>query len=260
MLEVIEAHLYDYPKYYDLVFGSDWKAEFDFLRACFKKHAERPVRRLFEPACGTGRLLIKFAETGFDVAGNDLNPHAVEFCNARFRRRGFEPAAVVGDMADFRIRPKVDAAFNMINSFRHLSTEHTARSHLQCVARALAKGGLYVLGLHLTPTKGERVDRESWSARRGNLAVNSTMWSKGLDLRKRIEPLGMTFDVYTPTRQFRIVEEMVYRTYTASQMKRLLRGVAELDVVATYDFVYDINDAVTIGPETEDVVFVLRKR
>ena len=27
--EVIRAHLYDFPKYYDLVFGSDWKAEFE---------------------------------------------------------------------------------------------------------------------------------------------------------------------------------------------------------------------------------------
>jgi hypothetical protein len=29
------ANLYDYPRYYDLVFGSDWKAEFDFLTAAF---------------------------------------------------------------------------------------------------------------------------------------------------------------------------------------------------------------------------------
>jgi SAM-dependent methyltransferase len=256
----IQGHLYDYPKYYDLVFGSDWKAEFDFLQACFRKHAPRPVRRLFEPACGTGRLLIKFAEAGHDVAGNDLNPRAVEFCNARFGRRGLAPAAVVGDMADFRLRRKVDAAFNMINSFRHLPSEQFARSHLRCVARALGKGGLYILGLHLTPTKGGRVDREEWSARRGNLAVVSKLWTKGIDLKKRAERIGMTFDVYTPTKQFRIVDEMVYRTYTAPQMRRLLAGVPELEVVETYDFVYDVDDPITIGPATEDVVFVLRKK
>jgi hypothetical protein len=72
------------------------------------------------------------------VLGNDLNPKAVEYCNARFRRRGFPPAAVVGDMADFRLARKVDAAFNPINSFRHLATERAAESHLRCVAAALA--------------------------------------------------------------------------------------------------------------------------
>ena len=26
-----DATIYDFPKYYDLVYGSDWKAEFDFI-------------------------------------------------------------------------------------------------------------------------------------------------------------------------------------------------------------------------------------
>ena len=53
-MEVIRGNLYDYPKYYDLLFGSDWKAEFGFLESCFEKHARRPVRRLFEPAAARG--------------------------------------------------------------------------------------------------------------------------------------------------------------------------------------------------------------
>ena len=175
-MEEIHASLYDYPKYYDLLFGSDWKAEFDFLGACFEQHARRPVRRLFEPACGTGRLMVKFASAGYEVSGNDLNSKAVAYCNARLQRLGFPPSASVGDMADFRLRRKVDAAFSTINSFRHLATERAAEDHLRCVAGALGKGGLYVLGFHLTPTREPTCDEESWSARRGNLAVCSRMW------------------------------------------------------------------------------------
>jgi SAM-dependent methyltransferase len=260
MTEILTAHLYDFPKYYDLIFGSDWKAEFDFLEDCFEKHAGRVVRRLFEPACGTGRLLIKFAEAGYDVQGNDLNPKAVAFCNARFTRRGHKPAAVVGDMADFRLRKKVDAAFNTINSFRHLASERLAESHLRCIANSLNKGGIYVLGLHLTPTTGPRIEQESWSARRGNLTVNSSMWSETLDLKKRNEHIGMTFDVYTPTRHFRIADTMDYRTYTARQMRALLSRVPEFEVAALYDFTYDIDTPIDITPETEDVVFILRKK
>jgi hypothetical protein len=112
----------------------------------------------------------------------------------------------------------------------------------------------------VTPTKGQRVDREEWSARRGNLAVVSKLWTRAIDLKKRVERIGMTFDVYTPTKQFRIADEMEHRTYTARQMRRLLAGVPELETVETYDFVYDIHDPITIAPETEDVVFVLRKK
>lgn len=260
MPDVIRGNLYDYPKYYDLLFGSDWKAEFDFLQACFKKHAGRRVRRVFEPACGTGRLLIKLAQAGYTVAGNDLNPSAVDYCNARLARHGFSGSVTVGDMANFRVRRRFDAAFNMINSFRHLSTEEQARSHLQCMADAVARGGLYLLGLHLIPARGDRSEEESWSSRRGNLVINSHMWSKAIDLRRRMEQLGMRLDVYTPTKHLRIDDEMLYRTYNARQMNALLRRVPEWELAETYDFTYDIDEPIRVTSTTEDVVYVLRRR
>ena len=133
-METIAGHLYDFPKYYDLIFGSDWAAEFKFLKAGIAKYAKRPIKRIFEPACGTGRLMIQFAKSGYEVAGNDLNDKAVAYCNERLKRHGFKPTAVVGDMADFKVKKKFDAAFNMINTVRHLPTEQTAQAHLRCVA------------------------------------------------------------------------------------------------------------------------------
>jgi len=259
-METIHESLYDYPKYYDLLFGSDWKTEFDFLEACFERYAQRPVRRLFEPACGTGRLLAKFATAGYEVAGNDLNARAVEYCNARLQRLGFSPTAVVADMADFRLRRKVDGAFNTINSFRHLPDERAAESHLRCVAAALAKGGLYILGLHLTPAGTPTADEECWSARRGHLAVTSRLWSIAVDRRRRRERVGMTVDVHTPTRQFRLAEEMSFRTYTAAQLRRLLRRITALELVETHDFAYSLDRPIDVDDQTEDVVYVLRKR
>ena len=125
--EMLEGHLYDYPAYYDLIFGSDCAAELLFFEDCFEKFSGRTVRRLFEPACGTGRLLYRLARSGYTVAGNDLNPHAVAYCNARLERAGLTPSATVGDMSSFRVRKKVDAAFNTINSVRHLGSETAAR-------------------------------------------------------------------------------------------------------------------------------------
>ncbi len=258
-METLHANLYDYPKYYDLLFGSDWRAEFNFLRACFDKHARRPVWRLFEPACGTGRLLMRFAEAGFEVSGNDLNAKAIEYCNARLVRRGFPASAVVGDMADFRVRRKVDAAMNTINSFRHLPDEPTAEAHLQCMADALAKGGIYVLGLHLIPAGKPICDEESWSARRGNLTVSSNMWSITIDRRRRTERVGLTVDVQTPNREFQLSEEFTFRTYTARQFRQLLAGVPKLELAETYDFDYDIHRPIQVGSRTEDVIYVLRK-
>ncbi len=261
MTETIEAKLFDHPKYYDLIYRAGCNEELAFLLACFDRHAGRPVRRIFEPACGTGRLLVRLARCGFEVAGNDLNSHAVRYCNDRLARHGFPRSARVGDMAAFRVPQPADAAFNLINSFRHLLSEAAAISHLRCVAGALARGGLYLLGLHLTPTRGPVVvEDESWSARRGRLSADLHMWTRKRDVRRRREVLGLTIDVATPARRLRIRDEMHYRTYTAPQVRRLLADVPRLEVVQTFDFCYEVDHPIVVGPETEDVIYVLRKR
>jgi SAM-dependent methyltransferase len=259
-LETIKGHLYDFPKYYDLIFGADWKSEFQFLEATFNKYSKRPVKKLFEPACGTGRLLIKLAEAGYEVAGNDLNQHAVDFCNQRFARKGLKPVATVGDMANFKLKGKVDAAFNLINTVRHLESEEAIQNHLACVAEALAKGGIYLLGLHLTPATPAKCTEERWSATRGALTVNSCLWSIETNLKTRIERIGVTYDVKTPSKVFRIEDETVFRTYTAAQMAMLILQEPKFELVATHDFRYDIDEPITINTQTEDVVYVLRRK
>jgi SAM-dependent methyltransferase len=260
MSETINANLYDFPKYYDLIFGSDWKAEFDFLKDCFAKHAKRTVKRVFEPACGTGRLLVKLGQDGYEVSGNDLNERAIKFCNDRFERHGLPRSAFVGDMADFRLKKKVDAAFNMINSFRHLATEKEAVAHLKCVAEALNKGGLYMLGLHLTPVDDDWEGEEEWHARRGNLSVISKLWTAGFDRKTRMEKLNLRLDATTPTKSFTLNDVMFYRTYTRFEIKSLIKKIPAFEIVETYDFCYDIDDPIVVDEATEDVVYVLRKK
>jgi SAM-dependent methyltransferase len=254
------ANLYDYPRYYDLVFGSDWKAEVEFLRAAFARFAGGRVRRVFEPACGTGRLLFRLGAAGYDVSGLDLNPRAVQYCNQRLARHGLGAGVFVGDMSSFKLPRKVDAAFNMINSFRHLLSEEAARRHLRCVASALRRGGLYALGLHLTPTEGVPLSEESWSARRGHLSINTHLETFDLDLRRRTERCTMRMDVFTPKNSFQIIDELVFRTYTRAQLRSLLATVPELEQVAAFDFSYNLDDPIEILATTQDVVLILRKQ
>ncbi|HOA51217.1 MAG: class I SAM-dependent methyltransferase [Thermogutta sp.] len=258
-MEVVRQSVYDYPKYYDVLFGSDWKAEYDFLCDCFEYYAKRPVRRVFEPACGTGRLLFRFAQAGYEVAGLDLNEKAVEYCNRRFQRLGLSAHVWVGDMADFRVKRKYDAAFNTINSFRHLTDDKSAMGHLACMREALAKGGLYILGFHLTPNRPPKCTEESWVVRRGHLQVNSWMKTLSLDRQRREEKVYLQFDVYTPRRSFRIVNEFVFRTYTWQQFHRLLQRVGGWEIAGTHDFAYRIDEPITVDDYTEDVVYVLRR-
>ncbi len=243
-----------------MVFGADCAAECKFILACGAKYLRGEPRRLFEPACGTGRLLFALAKRGYQVGGLDLNPKAVEFCNARFRRHQMPEPAMVADMADFRVRRRYDIAFNTINSFRHLSTESAARNHLNCMGRAVRVGGLYLLGIHLTPTRVPPSETESWSARRGHLAINTHMWTHDRDRAKRVERFGIRFDVHTPSRSFRIVDQLVLRSYTPKQMNRLIRSSGCWETLGTYDFGYEMNHPIEVDDAAEDVVYVLRRK
>ncbi|MDA7980657.1 MAG: class I SAM-dependent methyltransferase [Pirellulales bacterium] len=264
MVKNRDGKLYDHPKYYDVVFGNDWRSEFRFLQECFREHVSGRSQRLFEPACGTGRLLHRFSKAGYQVWGLDLNPHAVRYCNARQRRHQLPETAAVGDMSDFSlvdfgIRRPFDAAFNTINSFRHLDSEAAARGHLRCVANAVRSGGIYVLGFHLTPAHDPFCVEESWEASRGTLTVATRMRTTDINRRTRQEMVEMLVDVRTPAQHNTFQEEMVFRTYSADQARALLRSVPEWNVVSTYDFAYDFDNPMKVDGATEDVVFVLRR-
>ena len=258
-MDIVNESIYDHPKYYDLVFGSDCAAEIAFIVGCGQRYMKGRRTRMFEPACGTGRLLYWLAKRDHEVAGLDLNPKAIEFCNARFRRHGFPETAFVADMSDFRVPRRYDIAFNTINSFRHLSSESAARKHLDCMAQAVRVGGLYLLGVHLTPTEVAPSDTESWSARRGHLSINTHMWFKHRDTKRRVERFGIRFDVHSPSRSFRINDELVLRSYTQRQMDRLIQSSPDWECLETFSFGYDLDDPIEVDGATEDVVYVLRR-
>ena len=67
MVDKLPGNLYDYPSYYDLVYGSDWKAEHDFLIGAFDRFVNGGVQRVLEPACGTGRLIYRLMKHGMEV-------------------------------------------------------------------------------------------------------------------------------------------------------------------------------------------------
>ena len=140
-MELVSGNIYDYPVYYDLVFASDWVAEFKFLEAAFKKHVDGKTKRVLEPACGTGRLLFRMAKKGYVAEGLDLNDKAIAYCNARLKKYDLKQSAWVADMCDFTVKKPFDAAFNTINSFRHLSTEKAAVAHFQAMRERCGRGG-----------------------------------------------------------------------------------------------------------------------
>ncbi|PQO43766.1 class I SAM-dependent methyltransferase [Blastopirellula marina] len=256
----ITADIYDLPEYYDIVFADDWEAEFEFLRFCFDRYVEGDAQRLLEPACGTGRLLVELNDAGYEVAGVELNDKMARYCQQRC------PGAdlLSGDMANFQLRQfaqaePFDAGFNMINSVRHLLSEQKAVSHFRCMAEAIRPGGIYVVGLHLTPTIGDPLEEETWVATRDDVTVTCHLETYDRDLTARIERASLRYDIEKQDAELQVVGDLSFRTYTAEQMEQTLRTAGGWEIAETYDFTYDQVEPIVVDGQSEDVVYVLKR-
>jgi SAM-dependent methyltransferase len=255
-----QVDCYDYPQYWDLAFRSETQLEADFIEAAARKYCDFPVRRLLEPGCGGGRLVVEMAARGYDVTGYDLNELAVRYVGRRLARRDLQADLFVGNMTAVRMTQPVDAAFNTLNTFRHLTSEDDARRHLELIAESLRPGGIYVLGFHLLPPDAEETCIERWSARHGATRVGVTLRVLDFDRRRRIEVIRFSLRVRSGSRDLRIAADYEYRIYQAHQFRQLLGKVPQLELCDVYDFWYDIDDPLKLSNELGDAVFVLRRQ
>jgi SAM-dependent methyltransferase len=251
---------YDYPQYYDIAFRSETRREADFIEAACRKYCPFRVRRLFEPACGSGRLVTELAARGYRLTALDLNESSLDYLRRRLARRGLRATLLRADMADFRLAHAVDSAYCTFDSFRHLLTEQTARTHLESVSRFLRPRGIYILGLHLLPPDAAEECTERWTARHGSARVSVTLRVVATDRRRRVERLRISLFVRGRTRMIRLRDELSFRMYTASQFRALLSTVPSFVLCDVFDFWYEIERPLKFDNEISDTVFILRKR
>lgn len=172
--------LYADPSLYDILYTPGTAAEVDALERIERRYSEgalEPDRLWFEPACGTGRYLRVAQRRGRRVAGFDLDPGQIAYARRRLgppSRRLF-----VADMLDFTAafdqaglpRGRIRFAFNPVNTLRHLTSDAAYLTHLAQMARVMAPGGLYVVGLSLVDYDNLLPEEDTWTGRRGRCQV-----------------------------------------------------------------------------------------
>jgi SAM-dependent methyltransferase len=270
MAAFTQTDWYRFPLYYDIVFDQDTGREADFLEGVMARHGVRggPGRpaRILEPACGNGRLVLELARRGHQVTGFDLSAEMLAFARQRLRAEApivrRQVSLRQARMESFRIPGPFDLSFCLLSTFKYLLTEAHALAHLRRTAHVLARGGLLVIGVHLTDYGRRRNDREVWRGTRDGVAVESETVTEPPNRATRLEWLRNRLRVRR--RGSRAVERLETRwqcrTYDAAEMEALLARVPSLEAVACYDFSHDLDQPRALDDTQEDVVIVLRKR
>jgi SAM-dependent methyltransferase len=251
---------YDAPKWYDIVFDEGTRTEADFLEYVRRQFVGGDGRRVLEPACGSGRLVAELARRGYCVSGFDGNIHMVEFARQRMDRLGLDADIQLGSLESFSYPTRFELAHCLVSTFKYILDETRARVHLEHVAKALVPGGVYVLGLHLSEYDVTTRTRERWVGRRGGTSVVCNIQQWPPDPRCRLERVRARLTVQNGRSLRRFETNWQFRSYSARQVKRLVRSVPALAHVATYDFTYDVNGPIPLDGKQLDVVLILQRR
>jgi SAM-dependent methyltransferase len=106
---------------------------------------------VLEVGCGTGRILIPTARAGVEISGLDLSEHMLAVCRERLKA---EPKPVrsrvklvKGDMRQFELARTFSLVTLPFRPFQHLTTVEDQLACLDCIRRALAKGGKLILDI-----------------------------------------------------------------------------------------------------------------
>lgn len=252
---------YAHPEYYEAIFDADTDREVAFLQALNARFGTGG-KRWHEPACGSGRLLEAVAKQGLEVWGADLSlpmlAHARKRLSPSLKRRVHLSEGAMESFAPPELLGTVDLAYSLVSTFRYLTTEAAALGHLRCVRAMLAKGGIYVLGFHLTDYTREVPERERWVAtlkahgQKERVVCNT---QEGVpDRAARLSAMRNRLRVTGPGKDWLIETHWNFRTYDARQASRLF-SQAGLRVRARFDFDYDLSRAP--APDRLDQIFVL---
>jgi len=131
---------YDAPELYDLIFDT-----LDFDIPFWQKVAREAKGPVLEAGCGTGRVLLRLLESGFDADGLDLSKTMIERFRGKAEAKGWEARAVVADMRDFSLPRCYGRVICAFNSFAHCETTDDQVRALRCFRKHLLPGGAVVL-------------------------------------------------------------------------------------------------------------------
>jgi SAM-dependent methyltransferase len=254
------ADWYDYPQYFDMVFRDETAMEVAFFEEAFKRFATGKVKRVLEPGCGSGRLVTEMAARGYQVSGIDLSTRSLRYLQKRLDRRGLKAKLYETDFTNINLPDQFDAAFCTFNTFRHLTDEASAVSHLKSVAKHLRPGGLYILGFHILPPDVSESCIERWTAKHAGTTVHVTLRVTEFMRRQRLEQIRVTVTAKRPNDTIKLLTEFPLRLYTAPQALKTLKSVPEFEIASIHDFNYEIDEPVEVNGDSVDTIFILRKK
>jgi hypothetical protein len=194
------------------------------------------------------------------VSGFDANANMLDYARRRLSAKRRRAELWQDRLENFHApsRKQFDLAHCLVSTFKYIQDEEGAATHLRQVAASLRRGGLYLLGIHLTDYACTCGDQERWKEERDGIRVvcNTRTWPA--DRKTRQERLRTRLKITREGETWAQETQWTFRTYNARQVRALLKKAPALELVTCYTFDYDPNETCDLDTAYA-AVLVLRK-
>lgn len=203
-----KASIYDYPRYYDILFGWDRDLEASFYDSALRHHGIAPGSVVMEVGCGTAQIGLRLAHMGWRVLGFDLSRDMLRFAREQASREKLTMTFVEGDMRAMA-NLSSDAAISPMSTVRMLQSDGDLLDHLRSLEGCLEPGGVYVIDMYFVADGAtDEGQPDIWDMERDGVVVSAG--ADGITVRDGDRLLELTWG-----------EEL--RPYTFSGFQQLVR-------------------------------------
>lgn len=171
-----DPSIYDYPLYYDILFGWERDGEAERYASIIEGCGVARGERVLEVGCGTGQVGLRLAAAGWQVTGLDWSAGMLAFFAGRAEEEGLDVETLEADMTAFEWGAggsSLAAALCALNTLGLLRDEEAVVTHLRVMGAALASGAPYVLDLTVGIASGPESVEDRWGYRRDEIEVRA---------------------------------------------------------------------------------------
>lgn len=137
-----------YSQYYDLLYhDKTYSTEVGYVaKEILENYAD--AKNIVELGCGSGGHARYFSEMGFHISGIDQSETMVDAAQKK-AIPSFE--AKVGNIVNFELNQKFDAAISLFHVISYLTTNDDLRSCFKAVNKHLNSNGVFIFDVWFTP-------------------------------------------------------------------------------------------------------------